>query len=135
MSKVVLNKILAEGANPLIHQLAFDNSSQPHILKTSKDGKILFANTAACKLLGYSKKQLLAKSRSDIFDVSELSFKKILKERISLGKSSGNVVMIKKAANVFPVQLLLPFLLETMALKPPSPPLQICGSRSGIKKG
>ncbi len=97
MSKVVLNKILAEGANPLIHQLAFDNSSQPHILKTSKDGKILFANTAACKLLGYSKKQLLAKSRSDIFDVSELSFKKILKERISLGKSSGNVVMIKKS--------------------------------------
>jgi PAS domain-containing protein len=43
-----------------LHHLAFDNSLQANIISTVSDGKIIISNKAACKLLGYSEKQLLA---------------------------------------------------------------------------
>ena len=49
-----------------LHQLAFDNSLQANIITIVSSGKIIAANQAACRLLGYSKKSLLSKSVNDL---------------------------------------------------------------------
>ena len=67
--------------------------------------KILLANSAACKLLGYSEKDLLTKSRATIFDINESSFKKMLKQRIAEGHSTALVTAIKKRGKPFPCEI------------------------------
>jgi PAS domain S-box-containing protein len=68
-------------------QLAFDNSFQANIITIVSSGKIIIANRTACKLLGYSMKELLTKRRADIFDINESAFKNMLKQRTSKGHS------------------------------------------------
>jgi PAS domain S-box-containing protein len=79
-----------------LHKLAFDNSLQANVITTLSKGKIVDANKAACKLLGYSKKELLTKSRSAIFEINESSFKKMLKERTAEGKSMRTLTVRRK---------------------------------------
>jgi PAS domain S-box-containing protein len=79
-----------------LRYLAFDNSLQANIVTTAGDGKIVIANHAACTLLGYSKKEILTKSRSDIFDIEESGFKKMLKQRTLEKHSIALVTAIKK---------------------------------------
>src|SRR6218665_3801001 len=83
-------------SNDHLHQLAFDNSFQANIISTVSTGIILHGNLTACKLLGYSRKELLTKSRSAIFDIKENSFKKMLKQRTAEGKSTALVTAFKK---------------------------------------
>ena len=85
-----------------LYHLAFDNSLQPNIISTVSSGKIIIANNAACILLGYSKKELLTKSRSAVFDINNSSFKKMLKERTLEGHSEGLVTVIKKSGKPLP---------------------------------
>jgi PAS domain S-box-containing protein len=79
-----------------ILQLAFYNAAQANIISIVSTGKILIANAAACKLLGYSKKELLTKSRNNIFDIKDAEFKKMLKQRTLQGHSVAIVNAIKK---------------------------------------
>lgn len=90
-------KNLASSTNDALPHLAFDNSLLANIISIYKTGEIIMANDAACKLLGYSKKALLTKRRSAIFDENELSFKKMLKERRVDGHSIALVTVIKKS--------------------------------------
>jgi PAS domain S-box-containing protein len=91
-------------SNDTLRHLAFDNSLQANIIFTVNSGKIIMANRAACKLLGYFKKELLTKSRADIFKVSESSFNKMLKQR--KGRESMVVVVgIKKSGKPFPCEI------------------------------
>src|ERR1700676_3802002 len=80
----------------MLHRLAFDNSLQANIITVVSSGKIVAANSAVCKLLGYSKKELLTKNRGTIFDINENSFKKMLKERSATAHSIAFVKVIKK---------------------------------------
>ncbi len=80
----------------MLHHQAFDNSLLANILSTVKDGKVILANNAACKLLGYTQKELLTKTRSDIFDIAESNFKKMLKQRSAEGGSIAVVKVFKK---------------------------------------
>ena len=84
---------------------AFDNAAQANIITTASNGKIVIANRAACKLLGYSSKELLTKSRSDIFDIKESGFKKMLKERMAEGQSIALVTAIKKSGKTLPCEI------------------------------
>jgi PAS domain S-box-containing protein len=84
---------------------AFDNAAQANIITTASNGKIVIANRAACKLLGYSPKELLTKSRSDIFDIKESGFKKMLKERMAEGQSIALVTAIKKSGKTLPCEI------------------------------
>ena len=86
----------------ILHHQAFDNSLQASILSITGSGQIILANVAACRLLGYSKKEILTKSRSTIFDIHESSFKKMLKQRTAEGQSIGLVTGIKKNGKLFP---------------------------------
>src|SRR5678815_4278664 len=81
----------------LLRHQAFDNTVQANIISTISNGRILLVNKSACKLLGYSKKELLTKSRSNIFDISERSFRSMLKQRTNEGHSEAIVTAIKKS--------------------------------------
>lgn len=85
-----------------LFHLAFDNSAQANIIATASTGKIIMANNAACKLLGYSKKRLLTKKRSDIFAIKESGFKKMQKQRTAEGHSVALVTAIKKSGRQLP---------------------------------
>ena len=89
----------------MLHHQAFDNSFQANILIDVKSGNIILANAAACKLFGYSKKQLLTQSRSTIFNVKESSFIQMLKERVAEGHSTAFVSAIKKGGKSFPCEI------------------------------
>jgi PAS domain S-box-containing protein len=85
--------------NGFLQHQAFDNSLLANIITTVSTGEIIIANNAACKLLGYSKKELLTKNRSDIFDVHERSFIKMLKQRTADGHSAAVMQALKKNGN------------------------------------
>lgn len=93
----ISKKSPAATTDDLLSHLAFDNGALANIISTVRTGKIIMANTAACKLLGYSKKELLSKNRADIFDIHETSFKKMLKQRTAEGRSIALVTAIKKS--------------------------------------
>jgi PAS domain S-box-containing protein len=101
----ISNKSRAETSNDILHRLAFDNSLQANIISTVNGGKIVLANRAACKLLGYSLKELLTKSRSGIFDIKENSFKKMLKQRRTKGYSSALATAIQKSGKILPCEI------------------------------
>lgn len=86
----------ASATDDTLHHLAFDNSIHANIISRAGSGKIISANRAARKLLGYSKKELLTKSRASIFDINETSFKMMLKQRTAEGHSVASVTAIKK---------------------------------------
>ena len=88
-----------------LRHLAFDNAAQSNIIFIVSSGKIIMANSAACKLLGYSKKELLTKSTSAIFDINESSFKKMLKQRTAKGHSTAVVTAIKKSGQLLPCEI------------------------------
>ena len=88
-----------------IHHLAFKNSLQANIITTVRDGKIIITNNATCKLLGYSEDELLTKSRSDIFDINEASFKKMLKQRTAENASTAVLTAIKKNGKRFTCEI------------------------------
>ena len=86
----------ASATDDILSHLAFDNAAQANIITIVSTGKIIMANSAASKLLGYSKKELLTKSRSAIFNINETRFKKMLEQRTSEGQSASLVTAIKK---------------------------------------
>ena len=98
-------KSTAAATDDILHHLAFDNSLQANIITTVSSGKIIIANSAACKLLGYSKKELLTKSRAAIFDINESFFKKMLKQRTAEGHSTALVTAIKKSGKPIPCEI------------------------------
>ncbi|MBK9530890.1 MAG: PAS domain-containing protein [Chitinophagaceae bacterium] len=88
-----------------LSQLAFNNAAQANIITIVSNGRIIMANNAASKLLGYSKKGLLTKSRSAIFNINESSFKKMLKQRTAEGQSTATLTAIKKNGKVFTCEI------------------------------
>ena len=101
----ISKKPIAAATDDILRHLAFNNSLQANIISTASSGKIIIANRAACKLLGYSKKELLTKSRAAIFDINESSFKKMLKERAAEGQSIALVTVVKKNGVLLPCEI------------------------------
>jgi PAS domain S-box-containing protein len=89
----------------MLYPLAFDNTLQPNIISTVASGKIILVNKAACMLLGYSKKELLSKTKSAIFNMDERAFKKMLKSRTAAGKLASIIMAIKKDRSVISCQI------------------------------
>ncbi len=110
-------KPIAQAADGALHHLAFDNSLQANIITTVSTGRIIVANSAACKLLGYSKKELLTKNRSAIFDINEGSFKRMLKQRTDEGRSVASLTAIKKTGKSFPCEITSAVFLDSDGIK------------------
>ncbi|MCP9753515.1 PAS domain-containing protein [Ferruginibacter sp. HRS2-29] len=88
-----------------LHQLAFDNAAQAHIIFHIKTGKIIVANPAACSLLGYSAGEILGKKRADIFADDEKKFKKMLLERKATGQAIAQVNAVLKNGSLLPCEI------------------------------
>jgi PAS domain S-box-containing protein len=73
-----------------IFQQAFEHSLQANIISIVRSGRIIRANRAACRLLGYSKKDLLARNREDIFRITEESYKRMVLERTVEGSAKAD---------------------------------------------
>ncbi|MCW3113007.1 MAG: domain S-box protein [Segetibacter sp.] len=104
-------------AKDTLHHLAFDHSLQPNIISSVSSGKIITANAAACKLLGYSKMELVNKSRTAIFSTKESSFKKMLKQRTAEGQSTALVTAVNKDGRILPCQITSAVFIENGAEK------------------
>lgn len=85
-----------------IFQKAFENSLQANIISIVADGRIIRANKAACKLFGYSKKELLKKNREEIFLISEDSYRKMLLKRKAEGSARADVSIRRKDGKIWP---------------------------------
>ncbi len=83
----------------LLCHLAFDSTLQASIIFIASSGKIVMANRTACKLLGYSRAQLLATKMDDIFDVEKAGFKELYKKGLSVGEFKDVVTVQKKNGN------------------------------------
>lgn len=88
-----------------LYELAFNNTVQANIISIASSGKIIMANNAACKLFGYSKKELLTKKRPEIFDINETGFKKMLRQRKNAGKSVALITVIDKRGRLIPCEI------------------------------
>ncbi len=86
----------AASTGHILHHQAFDNAFQATILATLSNGKIIIANKAACKLLGYSKKQLLSKNMSAIFNSSK---------RTDKGEFSADIITGRKNSKLLPCHI------------------------------
>ncbi len=88
-----------------LHQKAFDNSFLANIISVVRNGKIVAANHAAEKLLGYPGKGLLSKNFDDLFTSSGGHFKRLLKHRGAAGHAIGDLMVIKKNGRQLPCQI------------------------------
>jgi PAS domain S-box-containing protein len=86
----------ASTSSNYLHHLAFENSLQATLIITVSTGKIVTANAAACKLLGYTNEEVLTITKSAIFNIDENSFKKMLKQTIATGQSRAFVTVLQK---------------------------------------
>ena len=100
-----------------LHHLAFENSLQPNIISSPANGRILLVNKAACKLLGYSRKEILTKLRPDIFDITEPAFKKMLKQRAAAGNSAALVTAFKKNGKTIPCEITSAIFIDADGVK------------------
>jgi PAS domain S-box-containing protein len=90
--------------DPILQQ-AFENSLQANIISIVGTGRIIRANRAACRLLGYSKKELLTRNREDIFKIKEESYKRMLLERIREGSARADLSVIRKDGKSWPCEI------------------------------
>jgi len=88
--------------NNMLYELAFTNSLQPTMITLPSSAEIISINRAACKLLGYSAKELLHKHREDIFVINDKNYKKMLRQRKARGHSTVFLTGIKKKGSSFP---------------------------------
>ena len=88
-----------------LHQQAFNNSLRANIIFAVSDGRIISANRAAWKLLGYSKKELLTKHMEGLFSIPEISYKKMLKLGNLDGSAKADLSLIKKTGKLVPCEI------------------------------
>ena len=96
----ISKKVKVLGTASYIHKLAFDHTQQANIVSSVRSGEIILANGAACRLLGYSRKNLLTKNKSAIFNTGESSFKEMLRQRTDRGYSTGLVTVVKNGGKL-----------------------------------
>ncbi len=88
-----------------LHQQAFNHSLGANIIFLVSDGRIIKANMAACKLLGYSRRELLTKNRKDIFKISESNYKKMFRTRKEEGSAKADLSMVRKSGRLLPCEV------------------------------
>jgi len=100
-----------------ILQQAFENSLQANIISLVGSGRIIRANRAACRLLGYSKKELLSRNRADIFRIKDDSYKKMLLERTRGGSAKADLSIIRKDGKLWPCEITSVVFKDTEGIK------------------
>jgi PAS domain S-box-containing protein len=82
---------------------AIANSSLYAFILGTRDGTILEANSAACKMFGYTEEEFRKLGRKGIVEETE-EFLELLKERLRKGYVQGEQISIKKNGERFPCE-------------------------------
>ena len=88
----------------LILRNIFD-SSIDGIMLTKPDGSILKANSAACKMLGWSEGELIEIGRAGVTDGADDNLKEAIEERLKKGQASRMVPFRRKNGETFPAHV------------------------------
>ena len=86
-----------------INSIFFENSLDAMMIG-SQDGRIYAANTAACKMLGWSEKEICRLGRQGIVEQNPNLTEAVRKRRES-GNFFGELTLIKKDGTAFPIEL------------------------------
>ncbi len=84
---------------------AFFESSMDGILLTVPDGRILAANPAACSIFGMTEEEICAAGRYGLVDESDPKLQDYLDERKRIGKTKGELTMLRKDGTKFPADI------------------------------
>ena len=88
-----------------ILQKAFENSLQANVITIVGNGRIIRVNRAACRLLGYSKKELLMRNKEDIFRITEKNYKEMIVERTVEGSAKADLSIVRKDGKLWPCEI------------------------------
>jgi PAS domain S-box-containing protein len=100
-----------------ILQQAFENSLTANIISIAGNGTIIRVNRAACKLLGYSKRELLTKNREEIFQITDKSYKMMIAERTSDGSAKADLSIVRKDGKLWPCEITSVIFKDTEGVK------------------
>jgi signal transduction histidine kinase len=78
-------------------QLTFDNAFRANLIFIVGSGKIVMANALACRLLGYSKKEMLMANANEIFEIRESNLKKLHHSKLPVGQFKDVLTLLKKS--------------------------------------
>ena len=85
-----------------LYQMLFDHSMDGIILTDPRDGgKILSANPAACRMLGWTEEELVGKGRDEIFDLQDPALSALLDERARSGSARAQLTYRRKDRTTF----------------------------------
>ena len=86
--------------------MLFDHSMDAIFLNDPRDsGKILSANPAACRMLGWTKEELIGKGRDVMFDLEDPALSNLLGERTRSGSAKAQLTYRRKDGTTFPGEL------------------------------
>lgn len=74
------------------------------VLYTVPDGRVLYANPAACDLFGMTVEEINDKGRAGLIDTDDPRLLGLLEERTRTGKTKGELIWIKKDGTKFPAE-------------------------------
>jgi len=82
----------------------FQNSMDA-IMLTIPDGRIIQVNPEACRMLGYTERELIRLTRNEVMDISDPSLIPALEERSRTGMFKGEMMLIHKDGTRIPCEL------------------------------
>jgi PAS domain S-box-containing protein len=95
------------------YRLLFNHSMDAIILTDPRNGgKILSANPAACRMLGWSEEELIGKDRDVMFDLTDPKLSALLDERASSGSAKAQLTYRRKDGTTFPGEVSTAFLIN-----------------------
>ncbi|WP_048181654.1 PAS domain S-box protein [Methanosarcina siciliae] len=97
-----------------LYRMIFDHSMDGIILADPGDyGKILSANPAACRMLGWTEEELVGKECDAISDLQEPTLSALLDERTHSGSARAQLTYRRKDGTTFPGEVSMTFFTDS----------------------
>jgi PAS domain S-box-containing protein len=104
--EVEAKRITELGQNEAKFRAIFENSIDGILLMVT-DGEFLAANSALCKMLQMTEKEIITTGKHDFVDLNDPSFKVFMEERKRKGKAKKELQLVRKNGDAFPAELSL----------------------------
>ncbi|MGB9939436.1 PAS domain S-box protein [Methanosarcina sp.] len=96
-----------------LYRMLFDYSMDGIILTDPRDGgKILSANPAACRMLGWTEQELIGKGRDIMFDLRDPGLSSLLDERARSGSARAQLTYRRRNGTTFPGEVSTAFFID-----------------------
>lgn len=82
----------------------FDNSIDAVLLK-APDGRVLAANTEACRIFGMTEEEICRLDRSSLLDPGDPRLQPALEEQRSTGRFTGKLTFLRRDGTLFPAEV------------------------------